>query len=140
MRLIGWIAAIVVVGSLGSDAFGIELCCDRYRAPANAESCTAYGAPACAAPGLGLVPGCCEFVPSCCDDVWEGYCQEQRGLSGRFAGRLCLPRLRCRTICAPPACGTSCCQPDQGPAPILQEETTAPAEQPIPPAPKSPSA
>ena len=39
-----------------------------------------YGAPACAAPAYcgPLVPGCCEYAPSClCDDIWAGYCQEK---------------------------------------------------------------
>ncbi len=38
------------------------------------------GAEACGAPNYGtldLAPGCCEFSPSCCDDVWAGYCQER---------------------------------------------------------------
>lgn len=39
------------------------------------------GAPACCGPSFGvtaLQPGCCEFPPSCCRGVWEGYCENKR--------------------------------------------------------------
>jgi hypothetical protein len=42
---------------------------------------SAYGAPPCGAPAYcgPLVPGCCEYPPSCrCDDIWAGYCQEKQ--------------------------------------------------------------
>ncbi len=42
----------------------------------------AYAAPACGAPMYGLAPGCCECVPNCCTNVWDGYCREP----GRFFG------------------------------------------------------
>ena len=37
----------------------------------------AYCAPACGAPAYSLAPGCCEFPPSCCENAWEGYCEER---------------------------------------------------------------
>lgn len=36
------------------------------------------GAPACCAPSYGMLAyqqGCCEFTPSCCSQVWAGYCE-----------------------------------------------------------------
>ncbi len=60
----------------------------------------AYGAPACAAPAYcgPLVPGCCEYAPSCrCDDIWAGYCQEKE--KGR--GGCCRPTLCRPTLCMP---------------------------------------
>lgn len=60
----------------------------------------AYGASACAGPGYycgPLVPGCCEYAPSCrCDNIWEGYCQEKN--TGCGWPIICLPRFKCPDI------------------------------------------
>ena len=70
----------------------------------------AYGAPACAAPAYcgPLVPGCCEYPPSCrCDDIWAGYCQGKNQGCG-------FPIIRIPVISGP--CKRSYCQPRVAPA------------------------
>ena len=42
-----------------------------------------YGAPTCGAPMYGLVPGCCEFPPNCCTNVWQGYCEDRARIMSR---------------------------------------------------------
>ncbi len=39
------------------------------------------GAPACCTPSyavLGYQQGCCEFTPTCCSQVWAGYCEMKK--------------------------------------------------------------
>ncbi len=105
MRLIRWVlAGLSVFGLL---AVGHQACLGSQATFPLQETYAAYSAPACGAPAYGLVPGCCEFTPSCCDHVWDGYCQEraewcQRRMRwmSRYQGEDCS---RCRT--------TSCCDP-----------------------------
>ncbi|MFH1922875.1 MAG: hypothetical protein ABIP48_23675 [Planctomycetota bacterium] len=158
MRSLGWIIAILAVGGLTADASAAELwygshatlagCGAAGCGPAGcgAAGCgvsAAYGAPACCAPSYGLVPGCCEQSPSCCDNVWDGYCQERRhgGRRGWALQYVCRPAVRCfspRVECgrSEAACGRA------GPgvqaveaAPDVVEQAPAgpPSDAPLPP-------
>jgi len=96
MRSIRWVFAVLAVCVLSSTAAGQEPCRGGQVTFNAYGACGGYSAPACACPGYGMVPGCCELPPSCCDNVWDGYCQERRrGLCG------------CRQAFGPPA--QSCC-------------------------------
>ncbi len=70
--------ALVFVISLGMTSIGMG-----HEASGHAQPCghsSGLGAEACSAPNYGtldLEPGCCEFPPTCCKDVWAGYCQER---------------------------------------------------------------
>lgn len=84
---------------------------------------TSLGAPACCGPSFSTVSlqqGCCETPPSCCQHVWDGYCENKRAgwcglwsLGGRCAigRRICL---QCsETI--PQECGTPSTRPIEDP-------------------------
>ena len=104
---------------LATAAMAAEPCCGNQAMSMGYGGYAGYCAPACAAPSYGLVPGCCEFPPSCCDHVWDGYCQELRGLDALRA--LC-PYRGCRGLgcgavqgwggaaCSP--VGLGCCEID----------------------------
>jgi hypothetical protein len=80
MRSIHGVFAVVTILALATAAMAAEPCCGNQGMWTDYGAFGGYCAPACAAPAYGLVPGCCEFPPSCCDHVWDGYCQELRGL------------------------------------------------------------
>ena len=113
----------------------------------------------CAGPCQGgaycgpLVPGCCEYPPSCkCDDIWAGYCQEKQ--DGCCWPALCIPFFGCHGGCAshrcvphmsPARCGQAICaeevvsQPANPPAgktanPAPKPVEKKPAAKPAPPA------
>ena len=115
MRSMCGVLALLTVCGLAMTAFGSEPAAVSQPALPNLGPCGGYAAPACAAPAYGLVPGCCEFAPSCCDTVWDGYCQERHRwepgmLRGFFWGlRPCRRAPECT-----PACETDCGQPAGG--------------------------
>ena len=93
MRSICGVFAVITVFGLATAAMAAEPCCGNQATSMGYDGYAGYCAPACAAPCYGTVPGCCEFPPSCCDNVWDGYCQELRGLDALRA--LC-PYRGCR--------------------------------------------
>ncbi|HLA84441.1 MAG TPA: hypothetical protein VJL29_06580 [Thermoguttaceae bacterium] len=74
-----------------------------------------YSAPACFAPGYGYTgPGCVPWhTPSCCDHIWDGYCNEHHGCN-----RCPQP---CPPPCGPPARG---CAPVTGNGPVVETAPT----------------
>ena len=85
-----------------------------------------YGVPC---PGPCLAAGCCECQPSCCDNVWAGFCAEKARFHHKHCGAaICEPGCACGVVggapvevgvpgaatpyVAPPAAG-----PPQTPAP-----------------------
>ena len=120
----------------------------------------AYGAPACAAPAYcgPLVPGCCEYAPSCrCDDIWAGYCQEKgqgccwEKAQGCCRPIICMPAIPCPSFnwrwgwphrapqcvetCSEPACDQSLLAPagnSAKPAPSVKPAPKAPPANPQP--------
>ena len=140
MRLTFWTLALVTIWSLNAVALGAELTPDNSANLTAYSAFGGYAAPACAAPGYDLVPGCCEFSPSCCDDVWAGYCQEQRGCAFGLRRGFCCPPAPGRFLgwgrwhCAEPACVEPCCQPGENTPDVVEEGATAPAGE----APKAP--
>jgi len=100
MRSVYWVPAVLMMGSLTSSAAEFGPGCAACAKSSHRGLYAAYAAPACAATAYGMVPGCCEFSPSCCDDAWAGYCQE-RG-HRRSAAR---PRCHHRPVPACPSCG-----------------------------------
>lgn len=115
MRSTCGVLALLAVCALVMAAAGSEPTSVSQTALPNPEAYSGYAAPACAAPAYGLVPGCCEFAPSCCDTVWDGYCQERhRWEPGMLRGfcwglRPCRRAPRCAT-----GCQTGCDQPAGG--------------------------
>jgi len=91
MRSMYGVFAVVAVCGLVSTAAGGGPGWGDHAGCAGCGAYAAYSAPACAAPGYGLAPGCCEFPPSCCQHVWDGYCQERARWLSRCcgAGALC---------------------------------------------------
>jgi len=86
MRRICWGTALlsVFVIALPATAAGPGCACSQGG---KTGSCQGLSAPACAAPCYSMSPGCCRSAPSCCDNAWDGYCQEVarwRALWGRI--------------------------------------------------------
>jgi len=75
MRTNRWLATVLVISGavlVNTPAFGAQ------TGGAWSGGWAAFGAPACGAPGYGtMAPGCCELRPTCCDHVWDGYCQNK---------------------------------------------------------------
>ena len=86
MRSMYGVFAVVVVCGLVSMAAGSGPCWGNHAGCAGCGAYGGYSAPACGAPGYGLAPGCCEFPPSCCQHVWDGYCQERAMWLSRCCG------------------------------------------------------
>jgi len=155
MRSLGWIIAILAVSGLAADGSAAELWYGNHAtlagcgaagcgpAGCGATGCrvsAAYGAAACCAPGYGFVPGCCEFPPSRCDHVWDGYCQERRcgGRRGWGARPYVCPPLptRCfspRVQCTVGEAACGCAEPDAAPNVVEQTPAAPPIEVPMPP-------
>ena len=108
----------------------------------------AYGAPACTGPAYcgPLVPGCCEYAPSCrCDNIWDGYCQEKHSGFGWPVFRLpkCLDIRRCffRPCKTSSVCGSDCQPTCAGSGPRCAEPiagaqpSVMPTGEPVRPAP-----
>lgn len=49
----------------------------------------------CGVRQFGGVPGCCKSAPSCCDDIWAGYCQEKAARRARFQRSVCVQKATC---------------------------------------------
>lgn len=77
MRSMCWVAAVLVICGLAGTAAGLDPISSGCATCQYRGLYAAYSAPACAAPAFGMVQGCWERSPSCCDDAWAGYCQEQ---------------------------------------------------------------
>lgn len=94
MRISVMILAILAVGTLSGLAAGADWLTygSEYGYTAGWE---ALGA---------LVPGCCECPPSCCDHLWDGYCQKKRCHHGfdKCRGRC---RGGCHNGCRAHGCG-----------------------------------
>ena len=86
MRSMHGVFAFVVVCGLASMAVGSGAYWGNHAGCAGCGDYGCYSAPACAAPAYGLAPGCCEFPPSCCQHVWDGYCQERAMWLSRCCG------------------------------------------------------
>lgn len=96
----------------------------------------AYCAPACGASFCGLVPGCCEFPPSACENAWVGYCEE-RAKWKAFWYRVGVPGT---TSCSQPTAAWPC-PPDPSQPMVQPSPATSgpPTVQPLPPVPAEPS-
>ncbi len=88
MRWIRWAFVLMAAALLVSPAVAFEPSCERGMPCAGCEQYPLYSAPACAVPYFALVPGCCEFPPSCCESAWAGYCQQKARCRG-FWYRAC---------------------------------------------------
>jgi len=69
--------ALLAVCSLLNPATGYAAGCGEKAICAGCQGYRTLGAPACAAPDFGTVPGCCQCQPSPCDNAWDGYCLEK---------------------------------------------------------------
>jgi len=96
------------------------------------------GAPACCGPSFGTValqPGCCEFPPTCCRHVWDGYCENKRvGGWGLWSlGGHCMIGRRSCSQCSetiPQDCGTLSTRPVEDP--LLSQSSPSRIEEPSP--------
>ena len=79
MRVIHRIGAVVVICLLSSATVAYGQYYGNHATFSGRGLDGGYAAPACGSPMYGLVPGCCEFPPSCCTHVWDGYCNQHRG-------------------------------------------------------------
>lgn len=133
MRSMYGVFAVVAIFGLVSTAAGGGSCWGDYVGYAGWGAYGGYSAPACAAPFYGLAPGCCEFPPSCCQHVWDGYCQER----ARWLSRCCGAGAPCAGGHCPGAtCG--CMEPvyaapQYAPSPVPDQPPVAPAMEPSPP-------
>ena len=76
--LVGWMAVGMVIVGLTGSAPGAESSREATTVPSVRVMSGMYYAPACGCPSYGLMaPGCCEYPPSRCDHVWDGYCNER---------------------------------------------------------------
>jgi hypothetical protein len=98
MRRAICMAVLAGIWLLAGRAVAVEPDAAMPPAPARiATVCGPAGAPSC---GCTLVQGCCDHPFSCCDHVWDGYCQEK---ARRYAW------WHQAWTCAP-ATGTACCR------------------------------
>jgi len=117
-------AIVLVTFGLAGSAAGFE--CSSAGIPMYADCGMqgAYCSGACGAPAYGiLVPGCCEHPPSCCDNVWAGYCAER-------ARRRCFARAMMTTACPPM---NDCITASNCPANVAGEVTRLPPVAPATP-------
>ena len=143
MRWICGASALLAVCSLMGPAVGQEAPWGGGLACPNCEQYYTLGAPACASPFLGWVPGCYECPPSACDNAWATYCHEKakwkafwhRVGTGAFCDRRAMvvyqptPAIYRPTMYAPPTAPL--------PEDVLDErvEPLRPREDPLPPTP-----
>jgi hypothetical protein len=94
--------------------------------------------------GYGLMPGCCECPPSCCDNAWAGYCQEKARRANRARVAVSWACVVERPCVTGPSCGCGGgeeMQPGAVPGPELAPtRAVAPDDVPIEPAPRPPPA
>jgi hypothetical protein len=127
MRSIYGVFAVMTILGLATAATAAQPCCGNQGTWTGYAAYEAYCAPACASPGYGMVPGCCELPPTCCDHVWDGYCQELRGLDAvraLFPYRGCCGRgagLRWGGGACGPV-GAGCCVVDSVPGSVAGEQ------------------
>jgi len=128
MRWIVGVAVLLAVGVGPALAVGPCHSCQMQQ-PA------VYAAPACAMPGFGLTPGCCEPRRPCCENVWAGYCMEKackRAFWSRLGHRCGVHRYE---YCGPAAdCGCSSGVVAPRPTPASEPADAAP----MPPSPPAP--
>ena len=96
MRLIHRVSAVLAVCTLVNAAAAFGPCCGGQSPFSGRGLDGGYSAPAYGGQTSGLVPGCCEFPPSCCANVWDGYCNEQHGCRRGFRGSFSRPSGHCR--------------------------------------------
>ena len=82
MRRISWVFAMLAAAALIGTVIDSMPACYAAMPCAGCDSCGCqtyrYGAPACGiASGFNTKPGCCQCQPHCCDNAWDGYCQER---------------------------------------------------------------
>jgi hypothetical protein len=88
MRWVCWISVLAATLGLVAEAMAGD---DIHGHAVPCVGCShglhsMYTAPACCMPyGFGGQPGCCECQPHCCDNVWDGYCQERARWQACFA-------------------------------------------------------
>jgi len=69
-----YLSAICVLAAL---AVGFRLAGEASAGCRDHGAYGSYCSGACGIGGYGMVPGCCEYSPSCCDNIWDGYCQRK---------------------------------------------------------------
>jgi len=115
MRLIHHVSAVLAIFTLVNAAAAFGPCCGSHSPFSGRGLDGGYSVPACGGYACGLAPGCCDLPPSCCTNVWAGYCSERRGCGfgygygysiGRHSG-CCQPYAGCGVPSGGAACGCS---------------------------------
>ena len=70
LRMYGF-GTVLVLCMLANTTFAVGPACT------SCEQYNTLGAPACSCPSYDLVPGCCEFAPTGCENAWAGYCESR---------------------------------------------------------------
>lgn len=81
MRSICWVPAVLLICGLVSPVLGLQPIIEANGTTAEGGAWGPAAAPPCGVWCFGMMPGCCQCPPSCCDDAWDGYC-EQKGCLG----------------------------------------------------------
>lgn len=137
--ILGIVAVVVLIGGVRS-ADAVHGSCYSTSGQFAWNNISAYGLPPCMAPGYGsMSSGCCPYpAPTCCDNIWAGYCTEGHCFGGRgwcrpSIGRRCTQTVytTTRNPCSEPECGakmmpTSGAEPSTpiakpSPAPVVQK-------------------
>jgi hypothetical protein len=130
MRAIRWISAALLALAAVSSGARAEGVLGMPVVPGGFDL-AAYGARPCTAPAYGtygsVVPGTYD-CPSCCLNVWGGFCQKQAMHYQKLANKGCAVCTG-ETPCVKQGCGTTCgCR-----------ECVVPSVSPSDPAPSSPT-
>ena len=112
MRFKVWIFGFVAVCVLAAPATSLEFSGGShvgYSYGCHHTHPNDLSSPACCGMAYGLVPGCCEFTPSWCDRIWDGYCQKKHvhmgwgrchKHCGHRTGGVCRPQCaKCSGVC-----------------------------------------
>jgi hypothetical protein len=77
MRWICLVSGVLLLCSLASPAAAIDLAWTTGTTCSGCGHCPTYWAAAGGGQFYGMVPGCCRYPPSACDNAWAGYCEEK---------------------------------------------------------------
>ena len=128
MRWMPWIAALGATWILASPVTAIEPFAAGPAGPSGHHRIASLCGPPCSTtPGFHpFFPSCCEDTSPCCDNAWEGYCEEKARCRAHWyrAG----PRASCRDGAACVPCSVPEGEPSGiRPVPIAPREPVPPA-------------
>ena len=132
---------LLAAGVLSGSAWGFQPGYDAAPDGVGNGQYEALCAPACASsPGYNLTPGCCQCQPHCCDNAWEGYCQNKARWQSfwQLVGTGAFKCRRCAPAAFSTACPAGCSRQQVEPMPQFQPGAAVPGRPPPPAAPTPP--